>query len=219
MVQMIVAIIAFGTILFLAAGRLDWLAGWAYLGMNILTQLLSAIVLIPRHAEMLAERSHVREGAKSWDRFLTPAIVIFAPLVLLITAGLDERLRWSAPISPVLWGSGLTLAFCSQLFVLWAMASNPYFAMTVRIQTDRGHSVINRGPYSFIRHPGYLGSIIYNLAVPLVLNSLWVFIPAMLTIALIVARTGLEDQTLQSELLGYSEYARNVCYRLLPGLW
>jgi len=168
---------------------------------------------------MLAERSQVRKGTKSWDRFLTPAIVIVAPLAVLITAGLDKRFGWTAPISAGLWGSGLALAFCSQLFVLWAMASNPFFSMTVRIQTDRGQSVVSRGPYSFIRHPGYLGSIIYNLAVPLALNSLWTFIPAILSIALIVARTRLEDHTLQSELSGYQEYAITVRYRLLPSLW
>jgi len=219
MIQMTVAVIACGATLFLSAGRLDWLAGWVYLGMNILTQLLSAIVLIPRQAEMLAERSQVRDGTKSWDRFLTPAIVIVAPLAVLITAGLDERFGWSRPVSAGLWGSGLGLAFCSQLFVLWAMVSNPFFSVTVRIQSDRGQSVVSRGPYRLVRHPGYLGSIIYNLAVPLILNSLWTIIPAILTIALIVTRTRLEDHTLQSELSGYQEYAVTVRHRLLPGLW
>ena len=217
--QMIGALAIFGAILFLAAGRLDWLAGWAYLGMNFLTQLLSAIVLIPRQPGMLAERSQVREGTKSWDCFFTPAIVIFGTLAVLITAGLDERFGWSAPVSISLWIAGLILAFCSQLFVLWAMASNPFFAATVRIQSDRGHNVVDNGPYRFVRHPGYLGSIIYNLTVPFILNSLWTFIPALLTIALIVARTGMEDHTLQTELSGYKEYAKTVRFRLFPNIW
>ncbi len=217
--QMIAALIIFGAILFLVAGRLDWLAGWAYLGMNFLTQLLSAIVLIPRQANLLAERSKVREGTKGWDRFLTPAIVIVAPLAVLLTAGLDERYGWSAPISTSLWIAALILAFCSQMFVLWAMASNPFFATTVRIQNDRGHKVVQNGPYSFIRHPGYLGSIIFNLTLPLVLDSAWIFIPALLTIALIVARTNLEDRTLQDELQGYRDYVKIMRCRLIPGVW
>lgn len=219
LIQMTVAFLVFGAILFVAAGRLDWPAGWAYLGMNLLTQVLSAIVLIPRQSDMLAERSQVRQGTKSWDRFFTPAIVIVGTLAVLITAGLDERFGWSTPVSSGLWGVGLALAFCSQLFVLWAMTSNPFFATTVRIQVDRGHSTVNSGPYSFVRHPGYLGSVIYNVAIPLVLNSTWTFLPALLTIGLIVARTVLEDRTLQAELPGYQQYATTVQYRLIPNVW
>ncbi|HUH97749.1 MAG TPA: isoprenylcysteine carboxylmethyltransferase family protein [Anaerolineales bacterium] len=217
--QTIGASVIFGAILFLAAGRLDWPAGWVYLGLNCLTQILSAIVLIPRHPDMLAERSQVREGTKGWDRFFTPAIVIVGTLAVLLTAGLDERFGWSTPLGPGVWAGGVALAVCSQLFVLWAMASNPFFATTVRIQTDRGHTVVQSGPYRFVRHPAYLGSVIYNFAVPLVLDSSWTILPALLTVALIIARTGLEDRTLREELPGYREYAMNVRRRLLPGIW
>ena len=84
--QMIAALVIFGANSFLAAGRLSWIQGWVYLGMNALTQALSAIVLIPRRPDMLAERSKVREGTKGWDRFLAPAIVIVGTLAVLVTA-------------------------------------------------------------------------------------------------------------------------------------
>ena len=153
------------------------------------------------------------------DRFFATAIVVFGTLAVLITAGLDARFGWSAPIGSGLWGLALTLAFGSQMFVLWAMATNPFFATTVRIQGERGHHVVSSGPYQLVRHPGYLGSLIYNLAIPLVLGSLWTFLPALLTIALLVLRTRLEDRTLQAELPGYPEYAAIVRHRLIPGLW
>jgi len=217
--QMVAAMIIFGTILFLAAGRLNWTAGWVYLGMNGLTQLLSAVVLIPRQGNMLAERSQVRAGTKNWDRLLAPAIVVMGTLAVLVTAGLDARFGWSAPINGSLWVFGVVVAFASQMIVLWAMTSNPFFATTVRIQADRGHTVATSGPYQLVRHPGYAGSLIYNLAVPLVLASWWTFLPALLTITLIVIRTDLEDRTLQSELPGYSDYAAAVWFRLVPGIW
>ena len=217
--QMIAALVIFGAILFLAAGRLNWIQGWVYLGMNALTQALSAIVLIPRRPDMLAERSKVREGTKGWDRFLAPAIVIVGTLAVLVTAGLDIRFGWSEPIPNGLWAFGLIMAFTSQMFVLWAMASNPFFAATVRIQEDRGHTVTSSGPYQFVRHPGYAGSLIYNLAIPIVLGSWWTFIPALLTIALTFVRTGLEDRTLHAELPGYESYAAKVRCRLIPGVW
>jgi protein-S-isoprenylcysteine O-methyltransferase Ste14 len=218
-IQMSAAWIVFGALLFVAAGKLNWPAGWAYLGLNALTQILSSLVLIPRRPDMLAERSQIRAGTKGWDRFFAPAIVIAGTLAVLITAGLDERFGWSDPFSLGLWSSGLILAFCSQMFVLWAMASNPFFSTTVRIQADRGQSVTSSGPYRFVRHPGYFGSTIYNLVIPLVLDSAWTFIPALLTIGLIIIRTGLEDRTLKAELPGYQAYTEIVKHRLFPGLW
>lgn len=217
--QMVAALLIFGSILFLAAGRLDWMAGWAYLGMNFLTQVLSAFALIPRQGDMLAERSQLGKGTKGWDWFFAPAIVIAGTLAVLITAGLDARFGWSAPASIGLWVAGLAIAFMSQMFVLWAMTSNPFFSTTVRIQDDRGHRVVESGPYQMVRHPGYLGSIIYNLFIPLVLASRWTLIPAVLTIALIIARTRLEDRTLQHELPGYADYAMRVPSRLIPDIW
>jgi protein-S-isoprenylcysteine O-methyltransferase Ste14 len=217
--QMIAALVFAWVILFLAAGRLDWTAGWVYLGMNFLTQALSAVVLLPRQPGMLAERSKVREGTKGWDRVFAPAIVVFGTLAVLVTAGLDARFGWSDPISSSLWGLALVVAFGSQMFVLWAMASNPFFATTVRIQDERGQRVVSSGPYQIVRHPGYLGSLIYNLVIPLVLGSWWTFLPALLTIVLLILRTRLEDRTLQAELPGYRAYAAAVRRRLIPGIW
>lgn len=218
-VQMIVSLFIFGSLLFLLAGTLDWAAGWVYLAMNAITQLLSAIILISRQPGMLAERSQVREGTKTWDRVLAPAIVIVGTLAVLTTAALDTRFGGSRAWSPGLWAVVIVLAFSSQMFVLWAMASNPFFAMTVRIQKDRGHEVTSRGPYRYVRHPGYAGSLVYTLLVPLILHSWWTFVPALITVALIVVRTRLEDRTLQLELPGYKEYSGTVRYRLIPGLW
>ena len=215
-VQMIAGLIIFGSILFLAAGRLDWTAGWAFLGMNAVTQALSAAALRP---DLKAERSQVREGTKGWDRFFAPAIMVFGTLGVLVTAGLDARFGWSSPFGGRLWVLGLALAFGSQMFVLWAMATNRFFATTVRIQDERGHAVVDRGPYRLVRHPGYLGSLLYNLCLPLALGSLWTYVPAALTILLLIVRTGLEDGTLQAELPGYREYSAEVRFRLIPGIW
>jgi len=217
--QMMAALVLFGALLFWAAGRLDWPAGWAYLGLNAFTQMVSAVVLIRRQGEMLAERSQVRAGTKRWDRILAPAIVIAGTVAVLVTAGLDSRFGWSGSLDAGLWSAGIVVAFLSQVFVLWAMASNPFFALTVRIQDDREQTVVRSGPYRLVRHPGYAGSLVYNLAVPLVLSSWWTFVPALLTAALLIVRTRLEDRTLLAELPGYQTYTASVRYRLFPGVW
>jgi protein-S-isoprenylcysteine O-methyltransferase Ste14 len=218
-IQILVATITAGVLLFLSAGRLDWLGGWVFFGLNLFTQLLSAWILIPRQPDLLAERSMVGKGTRTWDRYLAPAIMVVGTLGVIATAGLDARFGWSRSISPALWWTALCVAFASQLFVLWAMASNRFFATTVRIQQERGHQVIATGPYRYVRHPGYAGSILYTLAIPIVLGSWWTFIPAALTVVLLVLRTGLEDRTLQADLPDYQNYSKRTSYRLFPGLW
>lgn len=218
-VQMILSLVLFGALLFLTAGNWLWIAGWVYLGMNAVTQLLSAVVLVPRQGGMLAERSKTHENTKEWDRILAPAITIFGTLAVLTTAALDARFGWS-PALPAGWqGLAVAIAFASQMFVLWAMATNSFFSTMVRIQADRGHTVTQSGPYKYVRHPGYAGALLYTVLVPIVLGSWWTYIPALLTVILIFIRTRLEDQTLQTELPGYKEYAARVRYRLIPGIW
>lgn len=101
----------------------------------------------------------------------------------------------------------------------WAMVENRFFSGTVRIQTDRGHTVISSGPYRLVRHPGYAGSVLATVCVPVILGSWWTFVPAGVAIASLVARTGLEDRMLRSELEGYAAFAERTRWRLIPGVW
>jgi protein-S-isoprenylcysteine O-methyltransferase Ste14 len=101
----------------------------------------------------------------------------------------------------------------------WAMASNPFFSGAVRIQMDRDHVVSTSGPYQYVRHPGYIGYTLAWIATALALGSLWSLIPAILIGITIIIRTALEDKTLLEKLDGYREYANQVRFRLLPGIW
>ena len=105
------------------------------------------------------------------------------------------------------------------VLITWTMVANPFFEKMVRIQTDHGHHVIDRGPYAHIRHPGYVGFSAVFLSTPLLLASAETFFPILIAVAVLVIRTALEDRTLQGELPGYREYAARVRYRLIPGLW
>jgi protein-S-isoprenylcysteine O-methyltransferase Ste14 len=102
---------------------------------------------------------------------------------------------------------------------IWAKRANAFFSTVVRIQKERGHTVCQDGPYGFVRHPGYVGGILYGLSGPLVLGSLWALIPTALGLVLVIIRTSLEDKTLQEELTGYVEYSQKVKYKLIPGIW
>jgi protein-S-isoprenylcysteine O-methyltransferase Ste14 len=103
--------------------------------------------------------------------------------------------------------------------VLWALTQNRFFSPVVRIQTERGHHLITRGPYRFIRHPGYLGGAGSALCGAIALGSCWALLPAAGVAGVLLRRTILEDRFLHRELAGYQDYARKVRYRVLPGIW
>jgi protein-S-isoprenylcysteine O-methyltransferase Ste14 len=105
------------------------------------------------------------------------------------------------------------------MLVVWATASNAYFSQIVRIQQERDHAVATGGPYGHVRHPAYIGSILYELNVSLLLASWWAMALSVVSAILLILRTALEDRTLQKELPGYRAYAARVRYRLIPGVW
>lgn len=207
-----------GVALFWSAGRIDWWPAWAALAVMAGWMIATAIFIFRFNPDLLAERLGPRKGAKPWDTAIMSALGLFQ-LARYIVAGLDQRYGWTGgfPLAVQLaaWGAcGLGYA----LFV-WATASNAFFSQIVRIQSERGHAVVTGGPYRFVRHPAYLGGILYELAVPVLLASWWAMIPSVLGAFLLLLRTALEDRTLQAELAGYADYARQVRHRLLPGVW
>jgi protein-S-isoprenylcysteine O-methyltransferase Ste14 len=214
-IQVLLQFALIGVLLFGSAGRLDWGWAWAYLGVSAGVLICNLRILPP---ELIAERGRGGEGIKRWDKVLT-GISVLPALAAPIIAGLDVRLGWSPPLGPAVHLAGLAAFALGEACFSWAMASNPFFSGNVRIQTERGHQVAKSGPYRFVRHPGYIAFIVFSLAVPLALGSVWALVPAGVTACLFVIRTALEDQTLKAELPGYASYADEVRYRLIPGLW
>jgi protein-S-isoprenylcysteine O-methyltransferase Ste14 len=214
-IQVASMLVIFAASLFLASGRLDWVMAWAYLGLYVGMIVATGLVI---ERDLVAERARIGEGTKDWDRVLGSLSILLVTPGALIVAGLDERFGWSQ-VAPVVQIVAVGFVILGSALSVWAMASNKFFSSTVRIQKDRGHTVVSAGPYGLVRHPGYLAWCISAPATPLMLGSLWGLIPALLGVCALVIRTSLEDRTLRDELPGYQDYARRVCYRLLPGLW
>jgi protein-S-isoprenylcysteine O-methyltransferase Ste14 len=205
--------------LFIPAGRLDWWQGWAVVGIYAVWSAANALILIPRNPALLIERASRRKDAATWDTLILSMIGL-ATLAKHIVAGLDVRWEWTAQKMPLaLQISALVIAALGYALGTWAMASNPFFSLVGRIQEDRGHAVATRGPYQVVRHPAYVGTAVFELATPILLGSLWALIPGVLIALLTIIRTALEDKMLHQGLSGYEEYASEVRYRLLPGIW
>jgi protein-S-isoprenylcysteine O-methyltransferase Ste14 len=203
--------------LFASSGRLNWSNAWVLLGLNFAASLASSAVF-SRNPDLLAERRNVKAG-KNWDKPIVAIVVLLGPVATWITAGLDTRFHWSDSMPPLSFAAGVVVAVLSAALIAWAMHTNKFFSSVVRIQKDRGHVVVTTGPYGFVRHPGYTGIAAFTLATPLILNSRWAFVPAVITAAVTGLRTFLEDRTLRNELDGYADYARRVRYRLAPPIW
>jgi protein-S-isoprenylcysteine O-methyltransferase Ste14 len=216
--EVLLGMVGFAALLILASGKWDWFWGWVYIILLTLAMAMHIVVLVPVNPALLADRAGgIRQpGTKRWDIWLT-MIAGLAFASIMIVAGLDERWGWTGTISIGWHISGVILFIVWWIFFLWAMASNPFFSEGVRIQED--HQVSKGGPYRLVRHPGYFGNLIGCIGHPLLFGSWWTFIPAILAIIVFVIRTSLEDKTLHEELNGYSDYAEQVRYRLVPGIW
>ena len=201
---------------FIGAGRIDYWQGWIYNGLNIIFLLLSYF-LLPR--ELIEERLKPKEGMKKWDKiyYIVSIPVYFAILIISILDG--GRFDWEPRIPILVVIIGVVVYTIGQIIILWAKKVNKFFSIVVRIQKDRGQTVCKDGPYRFVRHPGYLGGLLYIIVTPIVLSSFWGLIPAVIAVVLLFIRTYLEDKTLQRELEGYTDYTNETRYRLLPGIW
>jgi protein-S-isoprenylcysteine O-methyltransferase Ste14 len=112
----------------------------------------------------------------------------------------------------------MALVILGTLGLMWAMNANRFFSAFVRIQQNRGHQVVDAGPYRLVRHPGYAFWSLRTLGVPLLFGSNWAFIVAGLFVGMLVVRTMLEDRVLQKELPGYKEYAGRVTWKTIKGI-
>jgi protein-S-isoprenylcysteine O-methyltransferase Ste14 len=220
-VQMVVVVLFAPFIPLIISGRWDWWQAWAYAIASVLAFAVSRLLVARKHPDLISERARFMDAkdTKPWDRVLAPLLGL-GSILILVVAGMDKYYGWTLPVSnlTVNWVAliGIVLGYG---FSSWALIENRFFAGTVRIQTERGHHVISTGPYRIVRHPGYAGGLFGYLFIPLLLDSLWAWIPTILLAVVLVIRTALEDKTLQTELPGYKEFAQKTKCRLFPGIW
>ena len=206
-------------ILFVAAGRLDWSWAWVMLAIYVVSVAVNMVFMTRTSLETIAERGRPREATRDWDKVVGGGWALAQYILLPLIAALDVRFIWTGELGTPWHLAGAVLLIAGLELFSWAMLTNAYFSTAVRIQTDRGQTVCRSGPYRFVRHPGYVGAILQSLGIPFLLGSWWALIPGLAAVVFIVIRTALEDRTLQYELVGYWDYAQEVRFRLVPGIW
>jgi protein-S-isoprenylcysteine O-methyltransferase Ste14 len=217
-IKHLIGSLIFFSLIFISAGRIIYWQGLAYLiiGMFMVLTNYTVLAIDP---ELQKERSKPGENTKKWDKAIL-GLSFLCTLSMYVTAGLDSgRFHWSPDFHLSLYVIGSILTAAGQLIFLIAQKQNKFFSSTVRIQTDRNHTVCDTGLYKVVRHPAYMGSVIQAIGFPLIFGSLWSIIPVTLLIILHLVRTYLEDKTLKEELSGYTEYATQTPYRIIPFVW
>jgi protein-S-isoprenylcysteine O-methyltransferase Ste14 len=219
-VMLLLVLVVFPLLPILISGQWDWWQAWIMGVLFLLTFIISRAIAGRKNPGILKERVNYNrhENTQPWDKWLSP-VVAFGSIFILIIAGLDALFNWSDGFSFTLEMVGLALIIVGYVLGSYAFVANAFFSGTVRLQEERGHKVVSSGPYGWIRHPGYMGSLVASVGMPLLLDSGWAFVPAVVFGAFFVLRTHLEDRFLQTNLPGYQEYAQKVRYRLLPGVW
>ncbi|HEY7663030.1 MAG TPA: isoprenylcysteine carboxylmethyltransferase family protein [Xanthobacteraceae bacterium] len=207
-------------LLFLPAGTLRWAAGWIFLAESGGFGLAIGLWLARHDPALLAERMSmlVQPAQKRWDKAFMAAIVpLWAAWLALMAL---DAVRWrSSHVPAALQAIGAVLiALCMYLAYL-VLRENSFAAPVVKVATERGHRVVDSGPYAHVRHPMYAGALLFFIGTPLLLGSWWGLAVAAVLAAVLAVRAVLEERTLAHELPGYREYVRRVRYRFVPGIW
>jgi protein-S-isoprenylcysteine O-methyltransferase Ste14 len=219
LVRVLLTLVLVGGLMFVFAGTMDWPGAWVFLGLLSTMGIGGGLWLLTTDPDLFRERMKpmFQRGQKGWDKPLMAAVlaVWFGWFVVM---GLDHRYGWS---NVPLWlqVTGFFLLILMMVLVVHTLRENRFAAPVVRVQTERGHRVIDTGLYAYVRHPMYSSMLLYGLGVPLLVGAASGLLVAIVLIGLIAIRAVLEERTLAAELPGYSDYAKRVRYRLVPLVW
>lgn len=212
--------VIFALALFLPAGTIAWFAAWIFLILFFSFVVALSLWLIKHNPGLLRERMEGLRAAdrKTWDKMFLMLMNIFF-LAWLLVMPLDAvRFHWSRmPAWLQVVGAGVLL--CSFLVFYLTFRENPYLSPAVRIQTDRGQTVVSTGPYRYVRHPMYSGFVLFVLGTALLLGSWYGLLFGLILVIMAATRAVLEERTLRDELRGYDAYMTRVRSRLIPHVW
>jgi protein-S-isoprenylcysteine O-methyltransferase Ste14 len=211
---------AMAVLLFGPAGTLDWPAAGLFMAIGAASGLGFGLWLARSDPELLEARLGplFQRGQKATDKALIAALLV-AMCGWFIVMALDAGSYGYSVVPLPLRATGVLAIAACMYVVFLTMRENTFAAPVVRVQTERGHKVIDTGPYAVVRHPMYAGAVLYFIGVPLLLGSWSGLALAPLLAALFALRIVLEERTLRTGLPGYADYAARVRWRLLPGVW
>lgn len=203
-----------GLLLFLPAGTFAYWQAWLFIGILFGPMFIAGIVLMVRQPDLLRKRLSAKEEQNEQKRVVALSGLLF--VAMFVVAGLNFRFGWL--LLPE-WTTYVAAVIFLISYALYAevMRENVWLSRTIEVQENQ--QVVSTGLYGIVRHPMYAATLLLFLSMPLVLASPWSFAIMLLYIPIIALRIRNEEQVLERELKGYTDYKQRVRYKVIPFIW
>jgi protein-S-isoprenylcysteine O-methyltransferase Ste14 len=220
LIQTVVCLAIIAILLFVPAGTINWTGAWIFLIETFVISIVLGIWLARHDPELLKERlrSPIQKEQSAQDKIVTGLLLLFFFGWFAFMALDAVRFKWSTVPSWLQAPGALGVLIACYIGYL-TFRENTFAALVVKVQTEREQKVISTGPYRYVRHPMYAGMIFYLIGAPLLLGSWWGLLWGCGLLGLFSIRLLIEEGTLRKGLPGYNDYAAQVRYRLVPGIW
>ena len=212
--KFLLGILLVGALIFLPAGTFQYFNGWLFLGVLFIPMFLAGIVMMFKNPALLKSRLDAKEKQREQSLVVKLSGLMF--LCGFVVAGLGVRFNWYTLPKPLVITATL-LFLAAYLLYAEVLRENAYLSRTIEVQENQ--KVIDTGLYSIVRHPMYSATLLLFLSMPLILGSVYSFIIFLAYPFIIIKRIKHEEEFLEKELKGYSDYKQRVKYRLIPFIW
>ena len=212
--KFLLGVVLVGALIFIPAGTISFFNGWLLMGILFVPMLFAGVVMIFKNPALLKSRLDVKEKRKEQSTVVKLSGLMF--ILGFIVAGLTHRFNLFALPFGVSIGGAVTFLIAYLLYAE-VLRENTYLSRTIKV--EKNQRVINTGLYGIVRHPMYSATLILFLSMPIVLGSLYSLVIFLAYPFIIAKRIKDEEELLEKELVGYTEYKQKVKYRLIPFIW
>ena len=212
--KFVLGLLLIGLLLFFPAGTFDFWQAWLFIAVLFVPMCIAGIILMIRQPDLLRKRLVAKEQQSEQKWVVALSGLMF--VAVFVVAGLNRRFGWY--LLPD-WAVYVATAIFLLAYAMYAevMRENMWLSRTVEVQENQ--QVVSAGLYGIVRHPMYAATLLLFLSMPLVLASLWSFVVMLIYIPIIAIRIRNEEQVLERELKGYTEYKQRVRYKVIPFIW
>ena len=214
LVRFIFGVVICAVLLFVPVGTLNYPNAWLFLALLFIPIFLEGVILFIKNPDLLEKRMNLKEKQKVQKKVIGFTALIF--ILGFVVTSLDFKYGWSEMTKYEIIEASILFLFGYGMY-MEVIRENKFLSRTIEVQ--EGQKVIDTGLYAMVRHPMYLASILMFLAMPLVLGSKIGFLIFALYPFALVKRIKNEEEVLEKELDGYTEYKKKVKYRLIPYVW